>query len=159
MNEITGSYAAPQGKFALVASRFNEVVVDRLVSGAIDALVRHGVKPEAVEVFRVPGALEIPLVASRAAKSGKYVAVVCLGAVIRGATAHFDIVAHGSAQGIARVALESEIPVLNAILTTDTVEQALDRAGAKAGNKGFEAGMAALEMVDLLRRMEAGNAR
>ena len=158
MPEFAGDMAAPAGRFAVVAARFNALVVDRLLAGALETFARHGVGPDRVDVFKVPGALEIPLVARRAAASGKYAAVACLGAVVRGDTAHFDVVVNQSAAGLATAALETGVPVVNAILTTDTVEQALDRAGAKHGNKGADAALAALEMASLLRQMppEAG---
>ncbi len=158
MPEFAGDMAAPAGRFAVVAARFNALVVDRLLAGALETFARHGVGPDRVDVFKVPGALEIPLVARRAAASGKYAAVACLGAVVRGDTAHFDVVVNQSAAGLATAALDTGVPVVNAILTTDTVEQALDRAGAKHGNKGADAALAALEMASLLRQMppEAG---
>jgi 6,7-dimethyl-8-ribityllumazine synthase len=158
MAVYVGDFRTPAGRFALVAARFNGVVVERLVEGAIDGLTRHGVAAGDIDVFHVPGSLELPLIARRAASSGKYVAVLCLGAVVRGETAHFDIVAHGSAQGIAAAAVDAGVPILNAVLTTDTVEQALDRAGAKQGNKGFDAALAAIEMVNLLAQLSEAEA-
>ena len=137
----------------MIASRFNALVVERLTIGAIDGLRRHGVAEDAIDIVHVPGALEIPIVARRLAASGRYVAVICLGTVVRGDTAHYDVVVSGAAQGIAQASAESGIPVLNAVLTTDTVEQALDRAGAKHGNKGFDTALAALEMVNLLAQL------
>lgn len=136
---------------ALVASRFNSFVVDRLVEGALDAVVRTGGDPDAIRVYKVPGAFEIPLVAKRLAASGEFDAVVCLGAVIRGATPHFDYVASEVAKGIAQASLETGIPIGFGVLTTDTLEQAVERAGSKAGNKGWEAAMAAVETVNLLK--------
>ena len=153
MTIIEGTFAPPPGRFALVAARFNSAVVDGLVSGALDALKRHGVDDSAVDVVRVPGSFEIPLVAQRLASSGKYAAVVCLGAVIRGDTDHYDHVAGQAAAGVARAALDTGVPVIFGVLTCDTLEQAVDRAGAKAGNKGFEAALTAIEMVNLLRQL------
>src|SRR5712692_7316657 len=143
-----GTLAPPPGRFALVAARFNQFVVDHLVSGALDGLKRHGVADEAIELIRVPGSLEIPLVAQRLAASRKYAAVICLGAVIRGDTDHYDHVASGAAHGVAQAALATGVPVIFGILTCDTVEQAINRAGGKSGNKGFDAAVAAIEMVN-----------
>jgi 6,7-dimethyl-8-ribityllumazine synthase len=148
-----GTFATPPGRFALVAARFNAAIVEPLVAGAIDALLRHGVKDEAIDVVRVPGSFEIPLVAKRLATSGHYAALICLGAVIRGETGHYDHVAGEAAGGIGRVALETGVPVIFGVLTTETLEQAINRAGAKSGNKGFEAALAAIEMVNLLRAL------
>lgn len=146
-----GSYASPPGRFALVAARFNSTIVEPLISGALDALKRHGVAEEAIDIVRVPGSFEIPLVAQRLAGSGKYAAVICLGAIIRGDTDHYDYVAGEAASGVARAALATNVPVIFGILTCDTLEQAINRAGAKAGNKGFDAALTAIEMVNLLR--------
>ena len=140
-------------RVALVCSRFNDLVTDRLLAGARDGLRRHGVDEASVTVAWVPGAFELPLAALRLAASGECDAVVCLGAVIRGATAHFDHVAGQCASGIQRAQLDTGVPVVFGVLTTDTLEQALDRAGGKAGNKGFDAAAAAVEMVDLLRQL------
>jgi 6,7-dimethyl-8-ribityllumazine synthase len=148
-----GTFATPPGRFALVAARFNGAVVDALVAGALDALLRHGVSDDAIDVVRVPGSFEIPLVAKKLASSGRYAAVVCLGAVIRGETGHYDHVAGGAASGVASAALETGVPVIFGVLTTDSLEQAINRAGAKSGNKGFEAALAAIEMVNLLRAL------
>ncbi|MFN4257664.1 MAG: 6,7-dimethyl-8-ribityllumazine synthase [Gemmataceae bacterium] len=148
-----GDLAPPPGRFAIVASRFNQLVVDALLTGACDTLRRHGVADANMDVARVPGSLEIPLAAKRLAESGRYVAVICLGAVIRGDTDHYDHVASGAAHGIAQVALATNIPVIFGILTCDTLEQALNRAGAKAGNKGSDAASTAIEMVNLLRQL------
>lgn len=148
-----GDYAAPAGRFAVVAARFNELVVEGLLRGALDGLTRHGVADDAIDVVRVPGSFELPLVAQRLAKGGRYAAVICLGAVIRGETTHYDHVAGGAAGGVAQAALASGVPVIFGVLTCETLEQALNRAGAKAGNKGFEAALAAIEMVNLLRRL------
>ena len=150
MNTIEGDFAAPKGRFVLVAGRFNGFVVEALVNGARDTLVRHGVAADAIDLVRVPGAWEIPQAAQRLAKSGKYAAVIALGAVIRGATPHFDYVAGEAAKGLAAAAHDSGVPVAFGVLTTDTIEQAIERAGTKAGNKGADAAMAAIEMVSLL---------
>lgn len=138
-------------RFAIIVSRFNSFIGERLVEGSLDALHRHGTEPSAIAVVRVPGAFEIPLVAKRLAATGKYDALICLGAVIRGATPHFDYVASEVSKGIASVSLESQIPIAFGILTTETIEQAIERAGTKAGNKGFDAAVSAIEMVNLLK--------
>src|SRR5262249_32113029 len=148
-----GTLSPPPGRFALVAARFNHFIVEQLVNGALDALKRHGVADEAVDLVWVPGSYEIPLVAKRLAASGTYAAVVCLGAVIRGDTDHYDYVAGGAANGIAQAALATGVPVIFGLLTCDTLEQAINRAGAKAGNKGFEAALTAIEMVNLLKQL------
>lgn len=148
--KFAGDLKTPGGRFALVAARFNSFVVEHLVAGALDGLARHGVALADVDVTHVPGSLEIPLVARRLAASGKYVAVICLGVIIRGETDHYDVVVQQSARGVADAALASGVPVVNAILTTNTLEQAIDRAGAKQGNKGFEAATVAIEMANLL---------
>jgi len=140
-------------RFGLVASRFNEFITRKLLEGALDALGRHGVVDEDIEIAWVPGSFEIPLVAKRMAASGRYNAVICVGAVIRGSTPHFDYIAAEVTKGIALAGLETGIPVLLGVLTTDTIEQAIERAGSKAGNKGFDAAVGAIEMADLLRRM------
>jgi len=153
MSETTthqGHLDARGRRFALVASRYNEIISSRLISGAQDCLLRHGASPEDVEVVRVPGAFEIPLVARRLARTGKFHAIVCLGAVIRGQTPHFDFVASEAARGVGRASLESDVPIIFGIVTTDTIEQAIDRAGGRAGNRGAEAALAAIEMADLL---------
>jgi 6,7-dimethyl-8-ribityllumazine synthase len=152
-NIIEGNFAPPEGRFALVAARFNHVIVDQLVNGAVEALLRHGVADSQIDVVRVPGSFEIPLVAARLANSQKYAAVICLGAVIRGETAHYDHVAGAAASGVAQAALGSGVPVIFGILTCDTIEQALNRAGLKSGNKGFEAAGTAIEMVNLLQKL------
>jgi 6,7-dimethyl-8-ribityllumazine synthase len=152
-NVYEGSFAPPQGRFALVAARFNQVIVDQLVAGALDGLKRHGVADDVIDLVRVPGSLEIPTVAKRLAESGKYAAIICLGAVIRGETSHYDHVAAGAASGIAQAALQTGVPIIFGVLTCDSVDQALDRAGAKSGNKGFDAALAAIEMVNLLRQL------
>ncbi|UTO04076.1 6,7-dimethyl-8-ribityllumazine synthase [Moraxella sp. FZLJ2107] len=138
-------------RIAIAVGRFNGFLVESLVEGAIDALVRHGVQGENIDVVRVPGAFELPLTAKRLAESDKYDAVVVLGAIIRGATPHFDIVANESAKGLSQVALSSGKPVINGILTTENIEQTIERAGTKAGNKGYEAALTALEMVSVLK--------
>ena len=135
----------------IVAARFNEFITSKLLGGAIDAFVRHGGDDNNVDVAWVPGAFEIPLVAKKMAESGKYDAVICLGAVIRGATPHFDMVANEATKGVASVGLQTEVPVIFGILTTDSIEQAVERAGTKAGNKGFDAMTTAIEMVNLLK--------
>jgi 6,7-dimethyl-8-ribityllumazine synthase len=152
---IEGNLVAPKGtRIAIVASRFNHFVVDRLVEGAVDALLRHGVEAKNVTVVRVPGAWELPLVARRLAASDKIDAVVALGAVIRGATSHFEYVAGEAAKGLAAAAHSATVPILFGVLTTETIEQAIERAGTKAGNKGWDAAVAALEMVSLGRALD-----
>ena len=153
MKIIEGDFATPKGRFAIVAGRFNGFVVESLVAGARDVLVRHGVQDAAIDLIRVPGAWEIALAAGKLAASGKYVAIIALGAVIRGATPHFDFVAGECAKGLAQAALASGVPVAFGVLTTDSIEQAIERAGTKAGNKGADAAMAALEMVSLYGKL------
>ena len=150
---IEGDFATPAGRFAIVAARFNDLVVDRLLAGALDGLHRHGVADERIDVVRVPGSCEVPVVAQRLGTSGKYAAVICLGCVIRGDTDHYDHVAGAAASGVAQAALSTGIPVIFGVLTCDTLEQALQRAGGKAGNKGFEAAVAAVEMVNLMGKL------
>ncbi|MCR5220457.1 MAG: 6,7-dimethyl-8-ribityllumazine synthase [bacterium] len=140
-------------RMALVVGRFNSFISERLVDGALDALLRHGVADDDITVARVPGAFEIPLVARKMAESGKFDAVICLGAVIRGSTPHFDYVSAEVSKGIASVGLASGVPVIFGVLTTDSIEQAIERAGTKAGNKGFDAAMSAIEMVNLLKEI------
>jgi len=140
-------------KVAIVAARFNEFIVSKLVSGAVDGLVRHDVKEENIDIAWVPGAFEIPVVTKKLAKSGKYDAIICLGAVIRGETSHYDYVCSEVSKGIASVSLEAEMPVMFGILTTDTIEQAVQRAGTKAGNKGYDCALSAIEMVNLMRQI------
>jgi 6,7-dimethyl-8-ribityllumazine synthase len=149
-----GDFRTPPGRFALVAARFNAVVVDQLLAGALDALKRHGVPEDRIDVVKVPGSFEIPVVAQRLGKSGKYAAVVCLGCIIRGDTDHYDHVAGAATSGIARAGLDAGVPVIFGVLTTDTLEQAVHRAGAKAGNKGFEAAVTSVEMVNLMGKLE-----
>jgi len=148
---IEGKLSATGLRFALIVSRFNDFIVGRLQDGAIDAIVRHGGDEKNISIIKVPGAFEIPLIAKKAAKSGKYDAVICLGAVIRGATPHFDYVAAEVSKGIATVGLETEIPITFGVLTTDNIEQAIERAGSKSGNKGWDAAASAIEMVSLLK--------
>ena len=148
-----GDFATPPGRFAVVAARFNSAIVDALLAGALDALKRHGVADDAIEVARVPGSFEIPLVAQRMAATKRYAAVICLGAVIKGDTDHYDHVAGAATSGVAQAALATGVPVVFGILTCDTLEQAINRAGGKAGNKGFEAAATAVEMVNLLNRL------
>jgi 6,7-dimethyl-8-ribityllumazine synthase len=148
-----GDFSPPAGRFVLVAARFNGLVVDQLVTGALDALKRHGVGDDHIDLVKVPGSFEIPAVAQRLSKSGKYAAVICLGCVIRGDTDHYDHVAGAAANGIASAALNCGVPVVFGVLTCDTLEQALNRAGAKAGNKGFEAAVTAVEMVNLYAKL------
>jgi len=136
-------------KFALVVSRFNDFITEKLLSGALDALIRSGAADEDIEVVRVPGAFEIPLVAKKMAKTNRFDAVICLGAVIRGSTPHFDYISAEVSKGVALVGMESEIPVIFGVITTDTIEQAIERAGTKAGNKGWSAAVAAVEMANL----------
>ncbi|MBR1691052.1 MAG: 6,7-dimethyl-8-ribityllumazine synthase [Oscillibacter sp.] len=142
-------------KVGIVCARFNEFIVSKLLGGCEDVLLRHGVQPDDISVAWVPGAFEIPLIASKMAKSGKYDAVIALGAVIRGSTSHYDYVCSEVSKGVATVALNSDIPVMFGVLTTDTIEQAIERAGTKAGNKGADCAQGAIEMVNLIRALEA----
>lgn len=151
---IEGNLIAEGKKFAIIVSRFNDFITDRLVGGAMDGLIRSGARDEDVDVVRVPGAFEIPLVAKKMAGKGRYHAVICLGAVIRGATSHYDYVCAEVSKGIASVSLQSEIPVIFGILTTDTIEQAIERAGTKAGNKGWDAAISAIEMANLMEAVD-----
>jgi 6,7-dimethyl-8-ribityllumazine synthase len=150
---IEGQMTAKGLKFAILASRFNDTIVDRLVGGAVDYLVRHGAEREDLTLVRVPGAFEMPLAAKKLAKSGNYSAIICLGAVVRGHTPHFDFVAGECTKGLAQVGLESGVPIGFGLLTTDNLEQAIERAGTKAGNKGVEAAAAALELVRVLEQI------
>ena len=154
MKVLEGKLVAGKGKFAIVGARFNEFIVSKLISGAEDTLVRHGVDTDDITLVWVPGAFEIPLIASKMAKSGKYDAVICLGAVIRGATSHYDYVCNEVSKGIAAVSLESGVPVMFGILTTENIEQAIERAGTKGGNKGYDCAVGAIEMVNLIREIE-----
>lgn len=152
MNKVYEGKLLGEGlRFAVLVSRFNDFISSRLLDGAMDALLRHGVRQEDVVIIRVPGAFEIPLVAKRAALTGKYAAVICLGAVIRGSTPHFDYVASEVSKGIANTALETGLPVIFGVITADNLEQAIERAGTKAGNKGFDAAVTAIEMANLLK--------
>jgi 6,7-dimethyl-8-ribityllumazine synthase len=153
VNHIEGNLSAEGRSFGIVASRFNDFVVKALLEGAIEAIRRHGGDAGAVDVAWVPGSYEIPLVARELALSGRYDALICLGAVIRGATAHFDYVAGGAAGGISNVALETGVPVIFGVITTESIEQAIERAGTKMGNKGFEAAVSAMEMADLMAKL------
>lgn len=155
MRKMEGIYEGKGLKIAVVASRFNEFITSKLISGAEDCLLRHGVADEDITLAWVPGAYEIPMIAKKFAMSGKYDAVICLGAVIRGATSHYDYVCAEVSKGIAQASMESGVPVLFGVLTTDTIEQAVERAGTKAGNKGTDCAMGALEMANLLRVIEA----
>ena len=154
MNVYEGNLVAEGLRVGIFCARFNEFIVSKLLSGCEDVLLRHGVQPDDIAVAWVPGAFEIPLVAARMAKSGKYDAVIALGAVIRGSTSHYDYVCAEVSKGVAHAALESGVPVLFGVLTTDTIEQAIERAGSKAGNKGAECAQGAIEMANLLRAME-----
>ena len=151
MSKIIEGQLIGEGKrFAIVVSRFNDFITEKLLGGAMDALTRTGAKDKDIDIIKVPGAFEIPLAAKKAAQADKYHAVICLGAVIRGATPHFDYVSAEVSKGIAQVSLEAEIPVIFGVVTTDTVEQAIERAGTKSGNKGWSAAMAAIEMANLM---------
>ena len=154
MNVLEGKLVAEGMKIGIVCARFNEFITSKLLSGAMDGLLRHDVQDADIHVAWVPGAFEIPLVASKMAKSGKYDAVICLGAVIRGSTSHYDYVCNEVSKGIATVSLESGVPVLFGVLTTENIEQAIERAGTKAGNKGYDCAVSAIEMVNLLREMD-----
>jgi 6,7-dimethyl-8-ribityllumazine synthase len=158
MSNITtfsGDFSAQGMKIGIVAGRFNDFIVENLISGAIDCLVRHGASESDIEMIRVPGAVEIPLAAQRMAKADKYDAIVALGAVIRGGTPHFEYVAGECSKGLAQISLQFDIPVAFGVLTVDTIEQAIERAGTKAGNKGAEAAMSTIEMVNALRQIES----
>ena len=154
MKVLEGKVVAEGMKVGIVVARFNEFITSKLLSGAIDGLVRHDVNEDDVDVAWVPGAFEIPLVASKMAKSRKYDAVICLGAVIRGSTSHYDYVCNEVSKGIAAVSMENDIPVMFGVITTENIEQAIERAGTKAGNKGFECAEGAIEMVNLIRSIE-----
>lgn len=159
MTTYSGQMRGDGLRVAIACGRFNDFITDRLLAGARDTLARHGVDEASIAVAWAPGAFELPLVAQRFAASGEYDAVICLGAVIRGATGHYDFVAGQCASGIARVQLDTGVPVIFGVLTTDTVEQAIERAGTKAGNKGAEAAVTAIEMADLIRQLPKGGAR
>ena len=155
MKTYEGSLVAQNIKVGIVAARFNEFITSKLLGGALDGLTRHGVKEEDIKVAWVPGAFEIPLIAGKMAKSGKYDAVICLGAVIRGSTSHYDLVCNEVAKGIAQVSLASDVPVMFGVVTTDTIEQANERAGTQAGNKGYDCALGAVEMVNLIHEIDA----
>jgi 6,7-dimethyl-8-ribityllumazine synthase len=155
MNEISGDFINCTGRYAIVAGRFNHFITDKLIEGARDVLTRHGIDSSTIDCVWVPGAFEIPMVAGKLATSGKYSAVITLGAVIRGSTPHFDFVAGECARGVAKLNLNGDVPVIFGVLTTDTIEQAIERAGTKAGNKGGDAAMAALEMVSVLNKIQS----
>lgn len=155
MNTFEGKLVSSDIKIGIVASRFNEFITSKLIGGAMDGLLRHDVAEENIDLAWVPGAFETPLIAKKMAETGKYDAVICLGAVIRGATSHYDLVCNEAAKGIAHVSLESGIPVMFGIVTTDTIEQAIERAGTKAGNKGFDCAVSAIEMVNVIKQIEA----
>lgn len=151
---LEGKLVAPEGmRVGIVASRFNEIIVNKLLGGAVDGLVRHGVEADRITAAWVPGAFEIPVVAQRMAKSGKYDAVICVGAVIRGDTSHYDYVCSEVSKGIAQASMSTGVPVLFGILTTENIEQAIARAGSKAGNKGYDCALSAVEMVNLMKQM------
>jgi len=154
MSVFEGKLVSKDIKIGIVAARFNEFITSKLLSGALDGLKRHDVQEENIDVAWVPGAFEIPLIASKMAKSGKYDAVICLGAVIRGSTSHYDYVCNEVSKGIASISLSSDIPVMFGVLTSENIEQAIERAGTKAGNKGFDCAVGAIEMVNLIREIE-----
>ena len=153
MKVIQGELQARGLKFGIVVGRFNDFITGRLLDGAVDALVRHGAKEDDIEVVKVPGAFEIPLAAKKMAAKGSYNAIICLGAVIRGATPHFDYVASEVSKGVATVSLETGVPIAFGVITSDTIEQAVERAGTKSGNKGFDAAMTAMEMAQVLKKL------
>lgn len=157
MKTYEGKLISKDIKIGIVAARFNEFITSKLLGGALDALTRHEVKEDHIEVAWVPGAFEIPLIAAKMAKSHQYDAVICLGAVIRGSTTHYDYVCSEVSKGIAQISLNSEIPVMFGVLTTESIEQAIERAGTKAGNKGFDCAMGAIEMVNLIREMDCND--
>lgn len=156
-HELHGELTVDGQRFALIVSRFNEFITSKLLAGAIDALIRHGADDGNITCVHVPGAFELPLVAKKAAESGNYDAIICLGCVIRGHTPHFDFVAGEAAKGIAQVALSTGVPVTFGVITSDTLEQAIERAGAKAGNKGVDAAMSAIELTNVLKKLSGGN--
>ncbi|MDD6195122.1 MAG: 6,7-dimethyl-8-ribityllumazine synthase [Lachnospiraceae bacterium] len=154
MKTFEGKLVSKEIKIGVVAARFNEFITSKLLAGAVDGLVRHDVSEDNIHVAWVPGAFEIPLIASKMAKSGEYDAVICLGAVIRGSTTHYDYVCNEVSKGIASVSLESGVPVMFGVITTENIEQAIERAGTKAGNKGYDCALGAIEMVNLIHSME-----
>ncbi|CCY59295.1 6 7-dimethyl-8-ribityllumazine synthase [Clostridium sp. CAG:632] len=154
MNTLEGMLVAKEGmKVGIVVARFNEFITNKLLGGAVDGLTRHGVADENITTAWVPGAFEIPLIAEKMAKSGKYDAIICLGAVIRGATSHYDYVCNEVSKGVAQVGLQAEIPVLFGVVTTENIEQAIERAGTKAGNKGYDCALSAIEMANLIQQI------
>lgn len=155
MKTLEGNLVSKEIRVGIVVTRFNEFITSKLLGGAMDGLLRHNVAEDDIHVAWVPGAFEIPLVASKMAKSGKYDAVICLGAVIRGATSHYDYVCNEVSKGVASISLENDIPVMFGVLTTDNIEQAIERAGSKSGNKGYDCALGAIEMVNLLREIDA----
>ncbi len=156
INVLEGKVVAPQGmKVAVVASRFNSFIVEKLLEGAVDGLVRHGVEEKNIDAAWVPGAFELPLLAQRMAESGRYDAVICVGAVIRGSTSHYELVVNETAKGIAQAGMKTGVPVLFGVITTENIEQAIERSGSKAGNKGYDCALGAIEMVNLLRCVPA----
>ncbi len=157
MNILEGKLTAKKIRVGIVASRFNEFITSRLLNGALDGLKRHDVEDGDIDVAWVPGAFEIPLIASKMAGSRKYDAIICVGAVIRGSTSHYDYVCNEVSKGIAQVSLSSGIPVMFGVVTTENIEQAIERAGTKAGNKGYDCALSAIEMVNLIRTLETGN--
>lgn len=154
MKTYEGKVISKDIKVGIIAARFNEFITSKLLAGAVDALIRHNVKEDDIEIAWVPGAFEIPLITSKMAKSGKYDAVICLGAVIRGSTTHYDYVCSEVSKGIANVSLNTAIPIMFGVLTTENIEQAIERAGTKAGNKGYDCAVGAIEMVNLIREIE-----
>lgn len=155
INLLEGKVVAPEGmKVGIIASRFNSFIVQKLLDGAVDGLVRHGVQEGNIDAAWVPGAFEVPLMAQKMAESGKYDAVICVGAVIRGATSHYELVTNESAKGIAQVSMKTGVPVMFGIITTENIEQAIERAGSKAGNKGYDCALSAIEMVNLEKKIQ-----
>ena len=154
INVLEGKVVGGDERIGIVCPRFNEFIVSKLLGGALDGLVRHGIKEENIDVAWVPGAFELPLICQKMADSGKYDAIIALGAVIRGSTSHYDLVCNEAAKGIAQVSLKSKIPVMFGVITTENIEQAIERAGSKAGNKGYECALGAIELINLLREMD-----
>ena len=154
MKGLEGKLVATKGKFAIVGARFNEFIVSKLLGGAVDGLVRHGISEENIDVAWVPGAFEIPLICEKMVKTGKYDAVIALGTVIRGSTSHYDYVCNEVSKGVAQVGLQAGVPVMFGILTTENIEQAIERAGTKAGNKGYDCAVGAIEMINLIKAIE-----
>ncbi|GMR05539.1 MAG: 6,7-dimethyl-8-ribityllumazine synthase [Gammaproteobacteria bacterium] len=155
IKSIDGDFNVGDAKFCILAARFNSFIVERLVEGAVDALVRHGTRRENIEIIRVPGAYEMPISAQRIAQTGRYDSIIALGAVIRGSTPHFDYVAGACSKGLVQVSLAADMPIIFGVLTTDTIEQAVERAGTKAGNKGADAAVTAIEMISLFNKLES----